>query len=144
MAFMSFLVTTSVKFLLFFEHSDTISFESLLACTILYINDKQIRCSVFNFVQYILVQLYGIFIFCTFSLVLNMIFTSRNICVDFFLKNQLTVICTTQVECLLMRINSRYWNWKQCSDSRTECFYISVKLNGKPRHKNSVLKETRR
>ena len=33
-----------------FEYSNTISFASL-ACIILYINDKQFRCSVFTFVQ---------------------------------------------------------------------------------------------
>ena len=35
-----------------YEHSDTLSF-ALLACIILYTNDKQFRCSVFTFVQYI-------------------------------------------------------------------------------------------
>ena len=37
-----------------FYHSDTLSFDSL-ACIILYINDRQFRCSVFTFVQYIFV-----------------------------------------------------------------------------------------
>ena len=37
-----------------FEHSDTLSFALLLAYIILYINDKQFRCSVFTFVQYVL------------------------------------------------------------------------------------------
>ena len=35
-----------------FEESDTLSFV-LMAYTILYINDKQFKCSVFTFVQYI-------------------------------------------------------------------------------------------
>ena len=35
-----------------FEESDALSFV-LLACTILYINGKQFKCSVFTFVQYI-------------------------------------------------------------------------------------------
>ena len=35
-----------------YEESDTLSFV-LLACNILYINGKQIKCSVFTFVHYI-------------------------------------------------------------------------------------------
>ena len=35
-----------------FEQSDILSF-ALLDCIILHINDKQFRCSVFTFVQYI-------------------------------------------------------------------------------------------
>ena len=57
LTFMCYLVTTSVNFFYFmhnpvFEHSDTLSFD-LLDCIILHINDKQFRCSVFTFVQYI-------------------------------------------------------------------------------------------
>ena len=54
MAFMCFLVTTSVKLFTVmhnpvFENSDALSF-ALLACIILIINGNRFRCSVFTFV----------------------------------------------------------------------------------------------
>ena len=46
--------TSTVMHCTVFEHLDTLSF-AFLVCIILYIEGKQFKCSVFNFVQYIFV-----------------------------------------------------------------------------------------